>query len=153
MADDIRIVRLDRDTAHLMHRVAEEVFDGPIRTETLDAFLDDPAHHMFIAVTESTVVGMASCVVYLHPDKDPNMWINEVGVGRAVRRQGIGKMLVDALLDLSKKLGCKEAWLGTELDNTAARALYEASSKTHPAVDDPKGTEIIMFAWNTDPEP
>ena len=32
------------------------------------------------------------------------------------------------MLAFGKELGCQEAWVGTEPDNVAAKALYEARS-------------------------
>ena len=70
---------------------------------------------------------MASAVDYVHPDKAPQLWINEIGVAPAHRRRGVGRRLLDALLAHGRTLGCTEAWLGTEDDNVAARRLYESA--------------------------
>ena len=43
------------------------------------------------------------------------------------RRLGIGRLLLDTLLEHGRTLGCTEAWLGTEEDNVAARRLYESA--------------------------
>lgn len=39
---------------------------------------------------------------------------------------GIANLLMDALFAAGREAGCEEAWLGTELDNVPARALYAA---------------------------
>jgi aminoglycoside 6'-N-acetyltransferase I len=70
---------------------------------------------------------MASAVDYVHPDKAPQLWINEIGVAPTHRRRGVGRRLLDALLAHGRTIGCTEAWLGTEVDNGPARALYEAA--------------------------
>jgi hypothetical protein len=36
-----------------------------------------------VARDASVVVGFASGVHYVHPDKSPELWINEVGVARS----------------------------------------------------------------------
>ncbi|HEY6618887.1 MAG TPA: GNAT family N-acetyltransferase [Steroidobacteraceae bacterium] len=87
-------------------------------------FLSDPRHHMVVALLGSQVIGMASAVHYVHPDKPPELWVNEVSVASAYRQRGIGRQLVAALFLRGRQLGCKEAWLGTEESNTAARRLY-----------------------------
>jgi aminoglycoside 6'-N-acetyltransferase I len=90
---------------------------------------------MVVAVHDGVVVGMVSAVDYVHPDKAPQLWINEVGVAPSHRRQGIGRRLLDAMLAHGRALGCTEAWLGTEEDNAAARRLYEsAGSAAEPFV-------------------
>jgi aminoglycoside 6'-N-acetyltransferase I len=70
---------------------------------------------------------MASAVHYVHPDKPPELWVNEVGVAPAYRSRGIGRALLGALLQRGKDLGCAQAWLGTEPENAAARRLYLAT--------------------------
>jgi len=79
-----------------------------------------------VAMLDERVIGMASAVHYVHPDKPPELWVNEVGVAPPYRQQGIGRQLVVALFARARELGCKEAWLGTEESNTAARRLYAA---------------------------
>jgi aminoglycoside 6'-N-acetyltransferase I len=32
--------------------------------------------------------------------------------------------MIEAMFEWGRELGCKESWLGTELDNVAANALY-----------------------------
>ena len=131
----IDILLLRADNAHLLQRVAADVFDEQIDERWTRRFLQDASHHMMLAIDDDVVVGMASAVDYVHPDKAPQLWINEVGVASSHRRRGIGRMLIDALLAHGRTLGCTEAWLGTEHDNVPARALYEsAGSKPEPFV-------------------
>jgi hypothetical protein len=40
-------------------------------------------------------------------------------------------------------LGCEEVWLGTEIDNTAARALYVRYAEAQ---------EIVMYSWELERE-
>ena len=68
---------------------------------------------------------MVSAVDYVHPDKAPQLWINELGVAPSHERRGIGSRLIEAMLAHGRRLGCTEAWVGTENDNAAARGLYE----------------------------
>src|SRR4051812_40233519 len=44
------------------------------------------------------VVGMASGVHYVHPDRDPELFVNEVGVAETHRGRGVGRRLVAPLL-------------------------------------------------------
>ncbi len=110
--------------ASLLERVAPGVFDNQIDPRWTAEFLADPRHHMVVALLGEQVVGMASGVHYLHPDKSPELWVNEVGVAPPHQRQGLGRQLVAALLSHGQALGCAEAWLGTEESNVAARHLY-----------------------------
>lgn len=116
--------------AHLLDRVAPNVFDHDVRPELLREFLANPMNHLVVAVDEGTVIGMASAISYVHPDKPLQLFVNEVGVAAAHRRRGIGKRLMAALLDHGRRLGCTEAWVGTEAENEAALALYRSTSPT-----------------------
>jgi aminoglycoside 6'-N-acetyltransferase I len=119
----------------LLDRVADDVFDAPVDPRWARAFLADPRHHMVVALDDGVVVGMASAIDYVHPDKAPQLWINEIGVASSHRRRGIGLRLLNTLLAHGRALGCTEAWLGTERENTPARRLYErAGSEPEPFV-------------------
>lgn len=132
---DIEIVLTGRGEIALLDRVADGVFDHPVQEQWARSFLDDARHHLVVAIDDGVVVGMASAVDYVHPDKAPQLWINEVGVAPTHQRRGIGRRLLDALLAHGRTLGCTEAWLGTEEDNVAARRLYEsAGGKPEPFI-------------------
>jgi ribosomal protein S18 acetylase RimI-like enzyme len=53
------------------------------------------------------------------------LFINEVGVAEQYMRHGLGKKLVRMLLEKAQELECAEAWVATEEENHAARALYK----------------------------
>lgn len=121
------IIRLlGPDDASVLDRVAPDVFDDAIDPRRTAEFLADPRHHLAVALLGDQVVGMASAVHYVHPDKPPELWVNEVGVAPPHRRQGLGKRLLEALFAHGRALGCTEAWVGTEESNAAARRLYAA---------------------------
>lgn len=120
----IEVRLLGRDEVAVLARVAQDVFDDAIDPRWAGEFFADPRHHLVVALLDGTVVGMASALHYVHPDKPPALWVNEVGVSAAQQRQGIGRRLLGVLLDHARALGCREAWVGTELDNAAARGLY-----------------------------
>lgn len=132
---DIEIRLLRAGDLSVLDRIADGVFDGPVQERWARAFLEDARHHLVAAIDDGVVVGMASALDYIHPDKPPQLWINEVGVAPAYQRRGIGRLLLDALLAHGRTLGCTEAWLGTEEDNMPARRLYEsAGGKAEPFV-------------------
>jgi len=124
MEHEIRL--LGSGDAGVLDRVADDVFDGPVSSEWAREFLNDPRHHLVVALDGATVVGFASAVHYLHPDKPSELWINEVGVAPTHHRRGIGRQLLDALFAHGRLLGCRQAWVLTEEDNDAGRGLYRA---------------------------
>ena len=132
---DIRI--LGPHDGALLSRVADGVFDDGPSPELSSEFLQDSRHHIAVAVEAGTVVGFASAVHYVHPDKPAELWINEVGVAPSHQRQGVGQRLLGALFDLGNSLGCREAWVLTDQSNVAAKRLYESVGGTEPPEEAP----------------
>jgi ribosomal protein S18 acetylase RimI-like enzyme len=67
---------------------------------------------------------MASGVHYVHPDKPPEMFINEVSVAPTHQGARIGTRVMRALLAHARAIGCVEAWVLTSPTNAGARRLY-----------------------------
>ena len=122
---EIRI--LSACDASVLERLAPGVFDRPINPQWAREFLADPRHHLAVAVDETVVVGMASAVHYVNPDKPPELWINEIGVAASHRRIGLARRLLEALFERGRTLGCVQAWVLADEPNTVARALYASA--------------------------
>ena len=126
MAIEIKV--LGPQDAGILAALAPDVFDDPIDVGRAREFLADPRHHLAVAADDGQVVGFVSAVHYLHPDKPhPELWINEVGVASTHRGRGIGKAILESLLNLGRELGCAEAWVLSERGNQAAMRLYTTS--------------------------
>lgn len=128
----------------VLAQVADGVFDDAIDPASARAFLADPRHHIAVAIDAGAVVGFASGVDYLHPDKPAQLWINEVGVAPTHQRRGIGRRVLRCLLDHGRHLGCTEAWVGTEPDNAAAGALYAGCGGSDPPM------AFVLYAFDLD---
>jgi GNAT superfamily N-acetyltransferase len=114
------------DATALQH-AASGVFDHPVDPHWSSEFLGDSRHHLALAIDDGEVVGMASAVHYVHPDKSPEMWVNEVGVAPSHQGRGLGRHVLAVLLAHGSALGCHEAWLLTEETNASARRMYAAA--------------------------
>jgi aminoglycoside 6'-N-acetyltransferase I len=123
---DIEIKWLSADDVAILDRVAPDVFDEPVDPARAAAYLADTHHHMVVAIRDGITVAQCAGVIYRHPDKAAELFIDEVGVTPTLRRQGIARKLVEEMLARGRALGCAEAWVGTEHDNDAARRLYES---------------------------
>ncbi len=128
--DSIEVRLLGANDSDVLARVANDVFDGPVNAAWCGEFFSDARHHLAVAIDDGCVVGMVSAIHYVHPDKAPQLWINEVAVASTHRRRGIARRLIDTVLAHGRALGCTEAWLGTEETNEPARALYRAAGGT-----------------------
>jgi len=118
-----------------------DVFDNPVDPDQTRAFLADPGHEIVVARQDGVIIGMATGVVLLHPDKPPAFFVNEVGVDEDMRRQGVGLQLVQRLLAIARDRGCQGIWLATEDDNQAARALYRRAEARETG-------GIVVYDWD-----
>lgn len=110
----------------LLLTAADDVFDNPVDENLAREFLADPRHHIIVALGDGVVVGFASALHYIHPDKPPELWINEVGIAAPHQGQGIAKAIMTEMLKLGKNLGCVNAWVLTDKNNIAANGLYKS---------------------------
>lgn len=108
----------------LFNRVASDVFDGVPAAARLGAYLASPGHIMVVAVRDGEVVGQVAAVIHRHPDMPDELYIDNLGVTPALHRRGIGRRLVEAVMEIGREQGCTEAWVATEAGNRAARGLY-----------------------------
>ena len=122
---EVQIIRAAPAQAGLLDRVAEDVFDERIDLGRLAAYLADPSHLMVLAVSNGEVIGQARGVVHRHPDEPTELYIDNLGVTPVRKREGVATRLLDDLVAWGRSLGCEQAWVGTEVDNEAARALYQ----------------------------
>src|SRR5215216_1720242 len=123
----IAVRLLAPNEVHVLDNVAHDVFDDDIDPRWCAEFFADPRHHLVVALDGDLVVGMASGVHYVHPDKAPELWINEVAVAPTHGGQGLGRRIVATLVEHGRSLGCHEAWVLTSPTNEPAKRMYLAA--------------------------
>ena len=131
----VAIKVLSKSDLSLLLNIANDVFDNPVDETFAAEFLNDPRHHIVVALADDVIIGFVSAVHYIHPDKPPELWINEIGVAPSHQKQGVGKTLMKEMLRLGQKLGCENAWLTTERDNIPAMRLYKSAGGKADAGD------------------
>jgi ribosomal protein S18 acetylase RimI-like enzyme len=144
---EVEVRLLGPDDLDLLLQADSDVFDLPCRRDSAEAFLADPRHHIAGAIEAGQLVGMASAIDYLLPDKPPELFIAEVGVAARLHRRGIGLRLVRQMVEHGRAIGCATAWIATELDNAPARALYRAAG----GVPDKQPAEVFTFDLESRP--
>jgi len=128
--------------ASVLASVANGEFDHPVNPEFAAEFLSDPRHHLVVALDGRDVVGFASAVHYIHPDKPPELWIDEVGVAPSHQNRGLGQRILQQMLELGARLGCGQAWVLTDASNEPAVRLYSSFGGAEAA------TPQIMFTFD-----
>jgi ribosomal protein S18 acetylase RimI-like enzyme len=135
---------LDARDAALLSNADADTFDEAVQPQLAAAFLADQRHHVVAALDEGRVVGFVSALDYIHPDKAPELWINEVGVASSHRRRGLAKQMLSVMFEHARKLRCRQAWVLTERSNREAIGLYRAAGGVQPPGD------VIMFEFRLD---
>lgn len=133
----VRLERVGPNATGLFENIAPDVFDEPVDVARLAAYLAEPGHLMVVAVEDGVVVGQCAAIIHRHPDKPTELYVDEVGTAATHRRRGVARAMLAEMFAWGREQGCEEAWLGTELDNTAANALYRGFS--------PSEDEAIRF--------
>lgn len=144
-SESIVLQTLGPDDEHVLANVHDDVFDHPVELRWTREFLNDPRHHIVVAIDNSQVIGFVSALHYVHPDKPPELWINEASVAGPYRNRGIGRRLLAAMFEHGKTLGCRHSWVATEKHNKAARRLYEVAG----GVESPD--DIVMSEFDLAP--
>ena len=91
-----------------------------------------------------TFLGMASGRFEVKP-YDGMLWlyVDEVDVCADQRRKGAGRAIMEKLLEIAEEAGCEEVWLGTEIDNDPANALYRS-------LDPDDVAEVVGYTYELD---
>lgn len=63
------------------------------------------------------------------------------------QRRGVGAAVLGALVLQGRAMGCREAWVGTEVGNAPARGLYRALG----GVEDAEPAVVYVFPLAEDP--
>ena len=114
-------------------------FDDPIRPDIVDRFLRDDRHHLLVVDVDGRPAGFVSATEVFHPDKPPELFLNELSVDEPFRRRGAATALLEELSALGHELGCATIWVLTDEGNAAATATYRRAGGVW------SGERSIMF--------
>jgi ribosomal protein S18 acetylase RimI-like enzyme len=139
---------LSREDESVLMSVAEDVFDNPVDPRLAREFLEDPRHHLAVSIDDGVVVGFASAVHYVHPDKAPQLWINEVSVAPTHQQRGFGKSMLKLLFEVGRAQNCTVAWVLTNRTNAAAMALYSSLGGREGADDEGPSDTTLGYSFD-----
>ena len=124
--NNIRYEYITQLNQHLMNNVSEDVFDYPIKSNSLKSFLNQNNHHLLCAFNDKNqVIGFVSFVEIYHPDKDIQIFVNELSVHISYQRMKIGTHLMNQVFAHAKD-HAYYVWLATEVDNDEAIDFYHS---------------------------
>ncbi len=105
----------------------EEAFDYEVLSDETRRFLLDERHHLLLGYVDDQPAGFVSAVEVFHPDKRPELFLNEIGVVEDARRRGVARALIEELKRVGRERGCVAMWVLTDEDNEAAMGLYRTT--------------------------
>ncbi len=104
-----------------------------------------PTVEIFLAEADSSYVGMAICFVGFSTFyAKPLINIHDFTVMKDYRNLGIGKMLVDAIVEKAKILNCCKITLEVQEKNISAISLYEKCGFERNILDDTEGQMLFL---------
>ncbi len=110
--------------------LSDHYLDYEVEKDRLDTWhqrLQAPANNQFITVAMSDDVIVGFCCVFLNDDPDFGSLIDNLHVAPALRKFGIGKMLVkESARNVCEKADNKKMYLWVFEDNRNARIAYQA---------------------------
>ncbi|MGN6100595.1 MAG: GNAT family N-acetyltransferase [Devosia sp.] len=130
----VTLHRLRPGEEAILARVAPEVFDEAVDRDRLARYFGAPGHLMLLAPRGRTRRRAMRGGRPPSSRQADRALCRRARDGLDHRRRGIGRALLAAMFEWGRELGCKEAWLGTELDNEPANRLYRGFA---PAADEP----------------
>lgn len=132
---------ITQSNQNLMNNVVEDVFDYPIKNKSLKSFLNLNNHHLLCAFNDKNqVIGFVSFVEIYHPDKDTQIFVNELSVHESYQRMKIGTHLMNQVFAFAKD-HAYYVWVATEMDNVEAINFYQSLK--------PKTSQkSIFFDWD-----
>jgi len=124
IAMEFDVVKIDPHNTHLLEDVDTDLFDEAVVRERLDRLAEQTNSLLLLAFVKGTVVGQLLAHIHHHPDKPTELYVDDLAVANAFRRQGAATRLLERAVAIGKDRGCEELWVATEPDNEPARLLY-----------------------------
>jgi aminoglycoside 3-N-acetyltransferase I len=72
------------------------------------------------------LAGALHAIAYVHPAGRRYLYVDEVDVDEAFRRQGVATAMLQAAGEIARGLGAHALWLGADQGNEPAHALYRS---------------------------
>ncbi len=110
-----------------MWRREDNVSTAPAGDETLLRLLARDDFHVVAALRDGVVIGgLTAYELEMYTEAATELFIYEVGVDEANRRQGVGRALIEAARELCRSRGLSELYVPAFASDERAVAFYEA---------------------------
>lgn len=157
IAASLRIRRADLDNAQdaadvlrLTDHYAQHPMGGskPLPADVagrlIDALRAHPTTMIFLAYLDGKAVGIATCFLGFSTfAAKPLVNVHDLAVHRDFQSRGIGRRLLQHVIEQAREQGCASVTLEVKKDNTTGRGLY--ASLGFKTVTDPLDDDTMLF--------
>jgi ribosomal protein S18 acetylase RimI-like enzyme len=103
----------------------ERAVDKFMGAKASKAYTATPGATALVALTGPEISGWCWGYHLIRPDDSSMLYLHQLKVDEAHRRQGIGRDLLRTFMTTGAQAGATKMFLTTGAENTAARALYD----------------------------
>lgn len=153
MTIEVHQIRIQDDLSQIVSDINGAEWDddneiSPYEVESLEVYLQRQDTVFVVAYNiegdSKIFLGMASGRIEIKPyGKELWLYVDEVDVCVNQRKKGAGKAIMEKLLAIADEADCEEVWLGTEVDNDPANALYRS-------LDPDDVGEVVGYTYELD---
>lgn len=130
----VKIISLSDNLQEIVNEINNASWDDAnemslFDVESLSSYLERQ-DTLFIACHDVSsnppkLQGIASSRIEIKPyGKELWLYVDEIDVCADHRLKGVGKAIMRKLIEIAREKGCEEVWLGSDVKNSAANALY-----------------------------
>ena len=149
---DVNIITFSDDLKKIVNEINHALWDSANEmsvydVESLATYLEREGNRFVtchdVSSNPPTLLGIASSQIEIKPyGKELWLYVDEVDVCSDQRRRGAGKAIMRKLIEIAHQKGCDEVWLGTEVENVVANALYLS-------LEPDEVTQIVGYTFKT----
>jgi len=129
MIEITRLTPSDRDAWQDLWHAYMDFYERTLTPEAYErawnGFLADDRIHARAARIDGRLVGIVHFLVHANTSADDVCYLQDLFTASDVRGQGVGRKLIEAVVDWARAEGCFRVYWMTHETNTTARRLYD----------------------------
>jgi ribosomal-protein-alanine N-acetyltransferase len=118
--DNIKFSSLSRENVIAVHRIENEIFPSPWSMESFIGEINNEAANYIVMTHDDEVIGYGGMWKVLDEGH-----ITNIAVTKSFQGKGLGRALVEEMIDMAEKLGIKHVTLEVRVSNEKAIGLYK----------------------------